>query len=313
MSMPRIVYIGARPTHPTHRAWFSSVEVTTIEPLVKGFKYSFMLNVLLSPFRRSLRNVDAVLAIEPKYLLLPMIIGKRTPKLIGLAVTSAVLYSDMWRIADAVIANSNLVKRILIKKGVEKGKIVTIYPFSTLENMTTTLREKERYAVYLVNDPARVLKGYQILLKILDRMPELIVYRLGRRRVPRKHTRIKDVGFLNLPEFKEVVSKAMVCLHPAIFDTFGVAPLDSLYLGTLPIVSRGAGVAKLLPKELVARDIDEFVDKIEMVYSLSRDEYQELLRRAISMVAKKTSRELSIRKFKETIMKILDSQNVYLQ
>ena len=255
------------------------------------------------------------LAIEPKYLLLPMIVGRSTPKLIGLAVTSAVLYSDMWRIADVVIANSNLVKRILIKKGVEKGKIVTIYPFSTLENMKTTLREKERYAVYLVNDPARVLKGYQILLKILDRMPELIVYRLGRGKVPKRHARIRDIGFLSLNSatFREIVSKAMVCLHPAIFDTFGVAPLDSLYLGTLPIVSRGAGVAELLPKELVARDIDEFVDKIEMIYSLSRDEYQELLRRAISMVARKTSRELSIRKFKETIMKILDSQNIYLQ
>jgi len=255
------------------------------------------------------------LAIEPKYLLLPMIVGRSTPKLIGLAVTSAVLYSDMWRIADVVIANSNLVKRILIKKGVERKKIVTIYSFSTLENMKTTLREKERYAVYLVNDPARVLKGYQVLLKILDRMPELIVYRLGRGRVPKRHARIRDIGFLSLNSatFRETVSKAMVCLHPAIFDTFGVAPLDSLYLGTLPIVSRGAGVAKLLPKELVARDIDEFVDKIEMVYSLSRDEYQELLRRAISMVTRKTSRELSIRKFKETIMKILDSQNIYLQ
>ena len=60
VSMPRIVYIGIRQIHATHRAWFSSVGVITVEPLLKDFRYSFMLNVLLSPFRRSLRNVDAV-------------------------------------------------------------------------------------------------------------------------------------------------------------------------------------------------------------------------------------------------------------
>lgn len=306
----RVVAIISRNCHFAIRALLDEVGANFFEPWNLRLRYiSYLINASRFALYCKLNDIDVFITTSFKYPLLSLILGGKQ-KIVGLGVDEGVITSDLWKVCDLIIARSNFVKDILIKKGVSDSKIDIVYSFSLYENEKISNKiSKEDYSIYIANEPSRPSKGYSNLVEILRKLQEINVYHLGNGSLPIKVKNISSLGFLTGKKFKETVSKARVCIHPSNFDSFAVAPLDALHLGTLPIVSDRTGIAEILPEELVAGSIDEFIDKILFIYDLSDEDYIELLKRTLFKVREKISRNESIRSFKESMNSIMDGRN----
>lgn len=305
----RAVYIGSRNCHFAIRAPLDEIGANFFEPWNSRLRYFNLINFGRFALYCKLNKADVFITTHFRYPLLSLILGGKE-KIVGLGVDEGVVESDLWKVCDLIIANSNFVKDILIKKGIPDSKIDVVYSFSLHENEQIPNKiSKENYSVYIASRPDRKSKGYSNLVEILGKLQEINVYHLGDGSLPIKLKNISSLGFLTGKKFKEKVSKARVCIHPSNFDAFACAPLDALYLGTLPIVSDRTGIAEILPKELVAVSIDEFVDKILFIYDLSDEDYIELLRGTLFKVREKISKNRTIMGFKESINSIMDGRD----
>ena len=192
---------------------------------------------------------------------------------------------------------------------VPSEKISVIYPFSNFEEYPIPteeqIKKKERYIVWIANYPEkRWTKGYSLLKRIVQK-GHIKVIHIGHSSIS-SSSNIINLGYLNEQEFVNVVRKAKACVHPSLFDAFGVAPLDALNLGTLPVVSSNCGISELMPDEFVASDVDDFCTKLREILDMSAKDYESRLRKMIFSIRTKTSKQKSIKFFHDTIINVLE-------
>jgi len=109
---------------------------------------------------------------------------------------------------------------------------------------------------------------------------------------------LKPLGYISTSMLMREVSEAKVYIHPAIYDPFSVSVAEAVVLGTIPIVTNRTGIKEFLPKDLVAKSVDDLIEKSVYVLGLSRDSYEDLLLRIRKNIEPKIRKEFSIDSFK---------------
>jgi glycosyltransferase involved in cell wall biosynthesis len=183
--------------------------------------------------------------------------------------------------ADMIICVSNRQREIIEKAMPEvKGRTTVIY--NPLPNVPFVDKKLADEKVLLYLGGSSFVKGFHIVLKAIDevlkrhRNLEIIMTRVKRGDVPIQNC----VVYEELP-YEEIVKlheKAYALLFPSIWEEpLPYAVIESMLMGTIPIAARVGGVSEIV-KGTPAEDylfspgsIDEFVDKVEMLLSQSRD------------------------------------------
>jgi len=73
---------------------------------------------------------------------------------------------------------------------------------------------------------------------------------------------VVNKGTVNEEEKKRLMSTSHILVYPSAFEPYGLVPLEAIALGTPAIVSDGAGVSEVLPREAVYSTPEELVEKI---------------------------------------------------
>jgi glycosyltransferase involved in cell wall biosynthesis len=219
---------------------------------------------------------------------------------------------DLTELSDFTIANSRMMLEDLSRLCRLK-KYSIVYPFVQEEffNYKRVNKKDDGKAVFLGG--LWRFKGVHFLPKIAETVKKktknfkIIV--IGKPyEVSLKETdAIKPLGFISKEALMNEVSSAKVYLHPAIYEPFGVSVAEAAMLGTIPIVSSKTGVKELLPKELIANSLKEFIEKTIQIIELNKEDYEELLIKARENLKPKINRRYSINSFKKAIESFISS------
>jgi glycosyltransferase involved in cell wall biosynthesis len=183
--------------------------------------------------------------------------------------------------ADMIICVSNRQREIIEGMMPEiRGRTTVIY--NPLPNMPFADKRSTNEKILLYLGGSSFVKGFHILLKAIDevlkRHSDLKVIMTGVKRgeVPTRNC----VVYEELP-YEEVIklhAKAYALLFPSIWEEpLPYTVIESMLMGTISIAAKVGGVPEIVretPAEeylFTPGNIDEFVDKIEMLLSKSRD------------------------------------------
>ncbi|MEM3151245.1 MAG: glycosyltransferase family 4 protein, partial [Candidatus Bathyarchaeia archaeon] len=203
---------------------------------------------------------------------------------------------------NGVIAVSNMLKKDL--ESYVKCPIKVVYPYANVDRFLKFKSDLNSFNIVF----AGVLdfyKGVDLLLNSFKKVKKefkkakLFILGDGPLRnwiLKQKIEGIYAPGYTYKPE--EYFRKCCIYVHPARYEAFGVAVIEAMCTGLIPIVTIKNGVKEIVENvsnELIVEP-DKLSDKIIEVLSLSTEAKEDLSRKA-KEEAKKCTKELSIRKF----------------
>jgi len=203
---------------------------------------------------------------------------------------------------DGVIAVSNMLKKDL--ESYVKCLIKVVYPYANVNRFLKFKSDLNSFNIVF----AGVLdfyKGVDLLLnsfkKVKERFKESKLFILGDG--PLKNwvlkQKVKDAyapGYTSKPE--EYFKKSCIYVHPARYEAYGVAVIEAMCSGLIPIVTTKSGVKEVVEnvsKELIVEP-NRLSDKIIEVLSLSIEEKEDLSKKAREEAGKYTKNQ-SVKKF----------------
>ncbi|MBS7655951.1 glycosyltransferase [Candidatus Bathyarchaeota archaeon] len=219
---------------------------------------------------------------------------------------------DATELSDVTIANSRMMLNDLLQVCRLKKHFV-VHPFVKEEFFNyKRVREKNKNKAVFVGGLWK-FKGVHLLPKIAEEIKKekkdfkIIVIGKPYEVALKETDAIKPLGFIYEEALINEVSSAKVYLHPAVYEPFGVSIAEAVMLGTIPIVSNKTGIKELLPKELIAHSLNEFIEKTIEILDLSKEEYEELLIKTRVNLEPKIKREESINSFRKAVESIISS------
>ncbi|ARM76177.1 hypothetical protein B6F84_09185 [Acidianus manzaensis] len=162
-------------------------------------------------------------------------------------------------------------------------------PANAFDKKLLKLREtdKEDYAVFYARlSPA---KGVLEIPKIAKKLNRKVIVlgkftdnKIEKRFMKEKNENVEYLGFVNDEKLQDIVSKAKVLIYPSHADSFSLVILESLAMGTPVVAYRIPGIRKVYDKlpavKLVKEnDIDEMKKEVEKIFSLPKEEYQNMI------------------------------------
>jgi len=178
----------------------------------------------------------------------------------------------LWalRNADGIITVSEMQKANIVKYF--KKKVRLVYPFfdtGRIDGATADLNSRN----ILFIGPLTEHKGVDIMIKTFELLkqetPECELYLVGPNHMQEKLKQVKTPGLhvegvqLGINKY---LRKCSIYLHPARYDPFGVAVIEAMAAGLVPIVSENTGAKEFVEKvseELVLENKPElYADKI---------------------------------------------------
>lgn len=116
-------------------------------------------------------------------------------------------------------------------------------------------------------------------------------------------TKILFTGFLSREEVSRLLSSADIFVMPSISEPFGIAALEAMSMGVVPIVSKNSGVAEVVENAFKVDfwDIDRMAEII--IHLISRKEY-------LRELSEKCKREARSIKWENQVEKLI---NVYME
>jgi len=183
------------------------------------------------------------------------------------ALTEKILFSS----SKYLLAVSNLVKNILLKHyGIDEERIIVNYNGVDIDyyyplppDVRDELRRKMGYdgsILILYNGGVCRRKGFDILLRELNRVNfkkeiKVIISGVGLHEFEYAKSIIRKYGLENIVVLKGWLEPhdlrmqyqvSDLFILPSIFDPFSLASLEAMACGSVPIVSRFAGVAEII-------------------------------------------------------------------
>ena len=114
------------------------------------------------------------------------------------------------------------------------------------------------------------------------------------------------VGSVPDTELRELLKRSQVMFYPSILQTWGLAPLEGVASGVVPVVSDKCGVAELISKEkigfVISLNVNEAVKQLFYIYK-HQNEVQEMVKKGQKFIAKNLNYGLFVRKLQEEIWK----------
>ena len=209
-------------------------------------------------------------------------------------------YEGFYKFVDLKIANSNYTAKVLYEKfGLESNVVYPAIPWDFFKEKPSLDRDPGPSIISVGRFVPH--KRFTILLKLFkDRIKPLIPearltivgipdprYADYYRKIVELADRIADVEVISRPltplEMAKLYRQSRVYVHLRIGEHFGMAPVEAMSQGTVPILPSKSGLAELLTHGVSGfkyEDDNELVTYILEVLKMPRDEYLKLKKNA---------------------------------
>ncbi len=292
--------------HEVHLAWAKSIGSRVVEtPMGIGF---FDLN--------KLRGSDLLL-LESLYCApFAKRYKKKNPdcKIISIiadtsfwpprsSIARKMFYRRYLGIVDGFLADSNRIKRDILNY--IRRPVAVVMPFA-VHRFCIKKRGLNKALLFIGNEPEE--KGYKYIVRAMDLLPDFelfLVVGCGKKvKARKKNIRVER----RVPRMKKYFAKCSFYVHPADFEPFGVAPLEAMHAGLIPIITKDVGLSEMFDKELrtllVLRSNapDEIARKVLEIYNLKN---KEKIIKKCKALSKNWTEEKSVKLFKKSFSEVL--------
>ena len=200
---------------------------------------------------------------------------------------------------DLYIAPSVFVRKILIERGINPGKIIVMAHFSEDNKISVENKKpKTRYALYFGRISKE--KGIDVLIDIFNelKVPLYLVGAVEGNFEIQKSKFIEHLGFLEQEELKKKIAAAdLVVSGSQLPETFGLAALEALSLGK-PFVGFDSGAfGEIVENEkegFICKDRREFSKSIKKIWE-DEELRQYMSKKAIEKAGKFTKNEYAVK------------------
>ena len=291
--------------HPAHLTWAKSVGSRVVEtPMGIGF---FDLN--------KLRGSDLLLLESLYCASFAKRYKKKNPgcKIVSiiadtsfwpprLSIARKMFYRRYLGIVDGFLADSSRIKKDILSYIYRP--VAVVRPFA-VNRFRIKKRGLNKALLFIGNEPEE--KGYKYLVRAMDLLSDFELFLVGDcgKKVKARKKNIHVEG--KVPSLKKYFEKCAFYVHPADFEPFGVAPLEAMHAGLIPIITKDVGLSEMFDKELellVMRSNapDEIARKVLEIYNLKN---KEKIIKKCEALSKNWTKEKSVKLFKKSFFEVL--------
>ncbi|MDD3607519.1 MAG: glycosyltransferase [Candidatus Moranbacteria bacterium] len=200
---------------------------------------------------------------------------------------------------DLYVAPSVFVRKILIERGINPGKIIVMAHFSENNKISAgNKKPKARHALYFGRISKE--KGVDMLIDIFNelKIPLYLVGAIEGNFEMRKSKFIKHLGFMEQAELKKEIAAAdLVVSGSRLPETFGLVALEALSLGR-PFVGFNSGAfSQIVENEkegFICKDRQEFTESVKRIWE-DEELRQYMSKKAIEKAGKFTKNEYAVK------------------
>jgi glycosyltransferase involved in cell wall biosynthesis len=151
-------------------------------------------------------------------------------------------------------------------------------------------------------------KGYKYLVRAMEFLPDFELFLVGSccKNVKTKKKNVHLEG--RVPSLKKYFERCSIYVHPADFEPFGVAPLEAMYAGLIPIISKDVGLGEMFDRKLAgllvlkSNDPQEIAKKVREIYNLKNK--AQIIQKCRDL-AKGWTKERSLKLFKKSFSDVM--------
>jgi glycosyltransferase involved in cell wall biosynthesis len=292
--------------HPVHLAWAKSVGARVVEtPMgvglfdqgkLRGSEILLLESLYCAPFARKYNNKNPNCKVIS-------IIADTSFWSERLSIARKVYYKRYLDTVDGFLADSNRISRDI--KSFIKRPVAVVRPYAT-HISPVKKRGFGKTLLFIGHEPEE--KGYKYLVRAMEFLPDFELFLVGSccKRVKTRRKNIHLEG--RVPSLKKYFKKCSIYVHPADFEPFGVAPLEAMYAGLIPIISKDVGLGEMFDRKLAkllvlkSNDPKEIAKKVREIYSLKNK--AEIIQRCRTL-AKSWTKEKSLKLFKKSFSAVM--------
>ena len=311
----KILFLYNHP-HPVHGAWAESIAAEFLQDRV-SFRIPGISRIVKSliTLMKIPKETDIILC-ESSSQLISGSIWKRFNKNKKLACilsdpkwyylqnkrVSRKIYFWMLKQADVLIPTSPLMKSFIPKELQERASIV--FPYVNIKQYLNENQSQNAHTIIFAGRMGyekgadKTLKAFQLIKK---KIPDAKIYFIGfgELKEPLENKKIKDAIFTGWSDSpQEYYKLSSLYLSLARIDPAGIAPLEAMLSGVIPLVSRGVGnayIVEKLDKKLIVKDEEGAAKKIISLWN-NKETMQQFAKRGRDL-AKRYGYERSIQEF----------------
>lgn len=292
--------------HPVHLTWAKSISTCAVKtPMgigffdmdkLEGFDVLLLESLYCAPFAKRYKRKHP----ECKVI---SIIADTSFWLPRLNIARKIFYWRYLNAIDGFLADSNRI-RDDIKNFIDRP-VAIVRPFA-VNRFNIQRREFTRTLLFIGNEPEE--KGYKYLASAMGFLPDFELFLVGGccKKVKAKKKNIHLEG--RVSSLKKYFEKCSIYVHPADFEPFGVAPLEAMYAGLIPIITKDVGLSEIfngeLRKLLLLKNNtpEEIAKKVLEIYNLKNKE--KIIQKCRALSVNWTEKK-SVELFKKSFFKVL--------
>lgn len=284
----KTIFLNNHP-HPVHGAWAESINAEFILDRVMKFKIPGISRIVksLSTLMKIPKDTDIVLCESSSQLIAGSLwksLNKN--KKLALIVSDPKVYYfkkmkglkrkiNLWMLnkTDLLIPTSPLMKSLIPKEIKAVKKVV--FPYVDVERYNGYTCSKERILIFTgrISYEKGADKTLGAFKLIKNNVKEAKLYMLGFGKLQEKleSEQVQDViftGWTDKPE--DYLKKGSIYISLARIEPAGIAILEAMLLGLVPVISQGVGnkyIVEKINKELVINNEQEAANLIEKLWN----------------------------------------------
>ena len=222
-----------------------------------------------------------------------------------LSIFRKLFYKMYLNSVDGFIALSERsktdIETFMKNNGYKRKPIIVIRPFIANE-IKPNKKTLNKNILFIGNEAKE--KGYLKLVKAMDYLPEFQLYLIGncKQILPKKLPKnIHAEGRVN--SLKKYMELCTYYCHPADFEPFGVAPLEAMHAGLIPILTKEVGMTEIfttpLKKLLLANNDPQHIARmLQFIDKLSINEKIKIIKES-KKIASEYTKDKNIKLFKK--------------
>jgi glycosyltransferase involved in cell wall biosynthesis len=211
------------------------------------------------------------------------------------------------RFSASIIERFLNVKAIVLHPPVNIEKYLPLSKYIDRENIVVTISRIEPMKnLDIVIDIAKEVKEAKFLILGSIQSSSYYTHLMRKIRMLNLEDRIKILVNVSEELKMEILKKAKIYLHPTKYEHFGIAIVEAMAAGLLPIVHKSGGpwidIVDRGKYGIGFRTVEEFAEAIEYIMNADGTELSELQEKAY-----KGSQRFSFDKFERNITRLLES------
>ncbi|HEX2405704.1 MAG TPA: glycosyltransferase family 4 protein [Nitrososphaeraceae archaeon] len=221
--------------------------------------------------------------------------------------------------SDVVLANSNSTRKQCIKRW-NRNDCIVLYPSIRIDEIATyisssssssrddicivlsRLSPEKKIELAIEAFKTKVLKNKQLLIiGYLSRENKNYYQRL--RDLSKRNENIKILPNLRRNDVLTLLSKAKILFHPMPDEHFGIAIIEAMAAGCLPVVHASGGPLEIVDNGrygLIYRDLSEIPELLNRAFNLSKHFQHKVKNRAL---------QFDIKHFQEKLITLINNVN----